>query len=62
MSDSTLIRALGTYHRGERNYGTGYDMIDRITALETGIIEALRETDDNMRPILCKALHGNNQT
>jgi hypothetical protein len=23
-----------TYHRGDRNFGTGYDMMDRIEALE----------------------------
>ena len=23
-----------TYHRGKRNFGTGYDMIDRIEAIE----------------------------
>jgi hypothetical protein len=47
-----------TYHRGSRNYGTGYDMMARIDELEAAIIDALRETDDNMRPILRKALHG----
>jgi len=25
---------LPTYHKGNRNFGTGYDMIDRIEALE----------------------------
>jgi hypothetical protein len=26
--------AIPTYHRGERNYGTGYDMMNRIDELE----------------------------
>ena len=33
-----------TYHRGQRNFGTGYDMIDQIEALEaklTKVVEAL---------------------
>jgi hypothetical protein len=47
-----------TYHRGQRDYGTGYDMMARIEDLEAGITAALRERDDDMRPILREALHG----
>lgn len=35
MSDIT------TYHRGQRNFGTGYDMIDQIEALEAKLAKAV---------------------
>ena len=37
-----------TYHRGKKNYGTGYDMMARIDELEAKIaalVEALRLAD-----------------
>ena len=51
-----------TYHRGKRNFGTGYDMMERIEALEADI--ALIEeygTDEineavDLRKMLAKAL------
>ena len=35
MSDIT------TYHRGQRNFGTGYDMIDQIETLEAKLAKAV---------------------
>jgi hypothetical protein len=43
--------AIPTYHRGERNYGTGYDMMKRIDALEEALAlanAALRGCNMNM--------------
>ena len=61
-SEVTLHRVeteLGLVERPEgHDAGQPWQPSDRIATLETGIIEALRETDDNMRPILRTALHG----
>lgn len=32
-----------TFHRGQRDFGTGYDMMARIEALEAALNEILRE-------------------
>jgi hypothetical protein len=37
--------AIPTYHRGARNYGTGYDMIERIEELEAAIQRSVIKLD-----------------
>ena len=39
------MNKIPTYHRGQRNYGTGYDMMDRIDRLEAGLRECAAEID-----------------
>lgn len=53
-----MKRAVAAASALSNDYTVVDDLIDRINALEAGIVAALRETDDNMRPILRKALHG----
>jgi hypothetical protein len=47
-----------TFHRGKRDFGTGYHMMTRIEKLEATIVEALRSRDEEMREVLRKGLHG----
>jgi hypothetical protein len=35
-----------TYHKGQRNYGTGYDMMQRIDDLEASLSEMTRRRDE----------------
>ena len=35
-----------TYHRGQRNFGTGYDMIDQIEALEAKLAKAVEALEN----------------
>jgi hypothetical protein len=43
--------AIPTYHRGERNYGTGYDMMKRIDELEEAIQRSVIKLErDGMQP------------
>jgi hypothetical protein len=49
-----------TYHKGQRNYGTGYDMMKRIDELEAGMREILMEATsrNHALDIARRALHG----
>jgi hypothetical protein len=38
--------AIPTYHRGERNYGTGYDMMKRIDELEAALRAVVDHSND----------------
>jgi hypothetical protein len=43
--------AIPTYHRGERNYGTGYDMMKRIDELEV----SLRQCVNMLRSLVAES-------
>jgi hypothetical protein len=53
---------ISTYHRGQRNYGTGYDMMQRIDELEAGMREILMEATsrNHALDIARRALRGKN--
>jgi len=36
--------AIPTYHRGARNYGTGFEMMERIDELEEALRDAISST------------------
>ena len=49
-----------TYHKGPRNFGTGYDMVDRIEALERALDEIITEATSRNHAIdiARRARHG----
>jgi hypothetical protein len=49
-----------TYHRGKRDFGTGYDMMQRIDELEAGMREILTgaTSRNHALDIARRALHG----
>ncbi len=43
--------AIPTYHRGARNYGTGFEMMERIDKLEAAIQRSVIKLErDGMQP------------
>ena len=41
MTNSTTDTQSATYHRGKKNYGTGYEMMARIDELEAKLAKAV---------------------
>jgi hypothetical protein len=54
------VSEIPTFHKGRRNFGTGYDMMSRIEALEAALDEIIMEATSRNHAIdiARRARHG----